>query len=202
MAVSYSKGQGMSSLIPPLPPTPTNEIYGTLVSGVNEGMLQKLMNVIAIAASNKVDRIHLLMHSTGGFVNDGIAGYNFLRTLPLDVILYNVGSIQSIASVMFLGANKRKASKAATFMIHRSHFSSPIPASSAQLHAVAQSLALDDSRMEEILRSHITMPADKWEIHKHADLFLTAQDALSYGIIDEIADFAPPLGATLFNVVS
>lgn len=178
------------------------EVYGTLVSQVHEAMVQKLVQSAIAAINNPVDRMHILFHSTGGFVNDGIAAYNFLRAIPLDVVLYNVGCVQSIAVTVFLGAKKRKASKAATFMIHRAMFSTPIPASSAQLQAQAQSIAVDNARVEAILRAHIKMPEEKWEIHNHVDLHLSAAEALEYGIIDEIAEFSVPLGGHIFNVIS
>ncbi len=184
------------------PPSTINEVFATLAGPVNEIMVQKLFQGLTIAMNNQVQRIHLLVQSTGGFIGDGVAIYNFLSKLPIEIVSYNVGSVQSIAVIAFLGAQKRKASKTATFMIHRAHFSSQVPASSAQLQAVANSLAVDDARIEEILKGHLTMPDDKWIIHSHADLYITAKEALEYGLIDEITDFAPPLGAQIFNVVA
>lgn len=176
------------------------DIYATLVGQVNDLMLQKLFHGLTVAMNNKVQRVHLVVQTTGGFIGDGVAAYNFIRNLPLEIIVYNIGWVQSIGVVLFLGAHKRKASKTATFMVHRAH-SSPVQASSAQLQAIADSLAIDDTRIEQILRQHITMPDDKWIIHKNADLHINADDALAYGIVDEITDFAPPLGATIFNVL-
>lgn len=177
------------------------EVYALLAAPVNEFMVQRIFQTFGIAMSNKVLRIHLLMQTTGGVIGDGIAIYNFIRKLPIEVIAYNGGSVQSIGAIAFLGAQKRKASKTATFMIHRAHFSGGIPASSGQLEAIANALTLDDARMEVILRSHIKMPDSKWEIHNHADLYMTAEEALEDKIIDEITDFAPPLGGTIFNIV-
>jgi ATP-dependent Clp protease protease subunit len=179
-----------------------SEIYGTLAGPVNEAMVQRIFQTFAVAMSNQVKTLHLLMQSTGGFIGDGIAIYNYIRNIPLEVITYNGGFVQSVAVVSFLGAKeKRKASKTATFMIHRAKFATPIPASAAQLKGMADSITIDDSRMEQILRAHIVMPVEKWDIHKEADLHLTADQALEYKIIDEIADFSPPLGATIFNVM-
>ncbi len=177
------------------------EIYATLAGPVNEFMVQKVFQGFTVAMNNRVKRIHLLMQSTGGVVGDGVAIYNFIKNLPIEVIAYNGGQVQSIAVIAFLAAKKRKVSKTATFMIHRSHFSAGIPASSHELKAIAESLAIDDTRTESILRAHIQMPADKWEVHDNANLFLDADDSVKYGIADEITDFCPPLGATIFNVV-
>lgn len=178
------------------------EVYATLAGMVNEYMVQKVFQGFTTAMSNHVQKIHLLIQSMGGNVGDGIAIYNFLTHLPIEVIAYNGGSVQSIAVLAFLGAKKRKVSKTATFMLHRSHFSGGVPATSHELKAIAESLALDDARTQIILRAHIRMPEDQWIVHENASLFLSADKSIEYGIADEIADFAPPPGATIFNVVN
>jgi len=183
--------------------TPVQEnIYGTFAGSVDQIAVQKFFNALTIAVNNRFKRVHLLIQSSGGIIGDGIALYNFLRNLPIEVITYNMGSVQSIGVIAYLGATKRKAVKTAAFMIHRAQFTSSIPAQSQQLEAVTKSLAIDDARMADILRENIALPEDKWAIHAHADLFLTPQQALEYKLIDEITEFAPPLGAPIFNVLS
>ncbi len=181
---------------PQIPP----EIWATVAGPVNEAMVQRIFQSFSIAINGKVKTVHLLIQSTGGFVGDGIAIYNFLRNIPIEVITYNGGFIQSIAVVSFLGAKKRKASANATFMIHRASHS-PTRATSRELQAIAESVAIDDTRMNNMILQNTSIPADKWAIHDYADFHFTAQQALEYGVIDEISDFAPPLGAPIFNVV-
>lgn len=60
----------------------TSEIYATLAGRVNDAMVQKIFTQAANAVSNGVQTLHLMMQSTGGIINDGIALYNYLRTLP------------------------------------------------------------------------------------------------------------------------
>jgi ATP-dependent Clp protease protease subunit len=93
----------------------------------------------------------LLFQSNGGLVGDGICLHNFFRALPIELTLYNVGSIASIAVTAYLGAKHRKASAYAAFMLHRT-YASPQAATSDRLHAIAQSVSLDDERTEAILR--------------------------------------------------
>jgi ATP-dependent protease ClpP protease subunit len=61
-------------------------------------------------------------------------------------------------------------------------------------------VALDDQRTETILRHHLKMPDDLWEVHKSADLWLSAEEAVKYGLATDIAEFAPPFGSQVFNV--
>jgi ATP-dependent Clp protease, protease subunit len=178
------------------------DIYGVFAGFIDQLAVQKFFNNGVVAINRGAKRAHLLIQSNGGVIGDGVALYNFLRNIPIEVIAYNMGAVQSIGVIAFLGAKKRKATKTATFMIHRSQFSGSVPAKSEQLQAVTESLTIDDARMRDILRANIVMPEDKWSVHAHADLFLTAQQALEYKLIDEIAEFAPPLGATIFNVLA
>jgi ATP-dependent Clp protease protease subunit len=43
-----------------------------------------------------------LVQSTGGFVGDGIAIYNYLRNVPIEIIAYNGGMVSSIAVLVFI----------------------------------------------------------------------------------------------------
>lgn len=167
---------------------------------IDDDMVQRLFTKMAGAVSSGVQELHLMIQSTGGIINDGISVYNYLRCLPLTITTYNTGTVQSIAVSIFLAAKKRKASLSATFMIHKATFYAASPTTSVQLSAVTQSLMVDDDRIERILKQCIEMPDEKWEAHRYVDLFITSEEALAFGIIDEIADFRPPPGATLINI--
>jgi ATP-dependent Clp protease protease subunit len=176
------------------------EIYATLAGRIDDTVVQRVFNQMASAISNGAKRFHLMLQSTGGIINDGIALYNYLRGLPIELITYNCGTVQSIAVSIFLAAQKRKASRSATFMIHKATFYVSSPTTSMQLSAATQSLKVDDDRIERILKEYIRMPEEKWDAHRFIDIFITAEEALQYGLIDEIADFTPPPGAKLINI--
>lgn len=176
------------------------EMYATLSGRVDDEMVYRLLDRGASAVTDGIRRLHMLVQSSGGVIGDGIALYNYLRNLPLEIIAYNGGMVQSIAVIAFLAAKKRKASKTATFMIHKATFNAGMPSTSLQLSTVAHSLMVDDGRIENILKEYLSMPEEKWHVHRFSDLFLTAEEALDFGLIDEIADFAPPVGAMLVNI--
>ena len=84
--------------------------------------------------------------------------YNFFRTIPIELTLYNGGQVSSAGVVAFLGARHRKTSPNATFMIHRSTNTAQF-ATSTKLTHMAQSLILDDQRCEAIIRNHVNLSA-------------------------------------------
>src|ERR1700678_1249132 len=65
-----------------------------------------------------VKRIHLLINSLGGDVFAGPAAFNHFRMLGLEVLTYNVATVQSIAVPLFCAGTKRYCVPNATFMIH------------------------------------------------------------------------------------
>ena len=97
-----------------LPP----EIYCAFSDGINQASIQRIFNTIGIAGNSNVRHVHILFQSSGGFIADGIALYNYFHGLPIELTLYNAGSVQSIATVAFLGAMHRKASAVSGFHVH------------------------------------------------------------------------------------
>ena len=93
--------------------------YAVFSDNVNQATVQRIFNAVAVGMSNNVKDIHFLFQSSGGYVGDGICLYNFLKTPPIDLTIYNAGSVQSISLIAFLGAKKRKTSPRSVFMMHR-----------------------------------------------------------------------------------
>lgn len=176
------------------------DVYLTLAGDVNQDMVKRVFQSFAIATQQQPGTVHLLLHSTGGFVGDGVGIYNFLRNLPLNIAIYNGGTVASIAAIVFLAARKRIASQTASFMIHKSLASPNAFASPHALKLLAESLESSDVLTESIFRQHLSLPPEKWDIHAKADLNITATDALAFGLIHEIGDFKPPAGAQVFNI--
>jgi ATP-dependent Clp protease protease subunit len=184
----------------PQPPQLPEDVYGIFAGNIDQLAIQKIASTLNIATGGGAKRVHLIFQTSGGNIGDGICLFNYLRTIPLELTLYNVGCVASIGVIAFLGATRRKASTYANFMIHRSYANAPIGATSDRLHAVANSLVLDDERTEALLHKHLKISADHWAIHKIADLWLSSTEALEAGLIDEIGEFAPPKGAPIFYV--
>jgi ATP-dependent Clp protease protease subunit len=85
-------------------------------------------------------------------------------------------------------------------MIHRTQCNIPqgIPAFRAQ--AIVNSAILDDQRTEAILKERLTLPDEKWRHFDNNDLYFSADEAVKYGIADEVADFSPPFGQKIYNI--
>ena len=179
----------------------STEIYTVFAGQIDQEAVKRIFNTLTVATNPtmKITHIHLLFQSTGGFVGDGIALYNFFRVLPIDLTIYNAGSVQSVATIAYLGAKKRKVSAHATFMIHRTYLN-PQYATTTRLQAATKSLLVDDQRTEAILKAHIKLPDEQWKELDYHDLTFSADEAVKYRFADEMAEFAPPKGTQLYNI--
>ena len=183
-------------MITPIP----EEVYATFAGTIDDMAAQRVFNSMSIAINGGAKRVHILMQSHGGFIGSGIAIYNFLRNLPIEVITYNGGQISSTAVIAFLGGKNRRTSENSTFMIHKGTFSLPSPIGIESMQSKVDALYLDNENTESILRKHIIMPDEKWGIHNKSDLTLSSSSALEYKLVHEISCFKLPQRAQLYNI--
>ncbi len=174
--------------------------YYTLAGDVNNDMVHRVFSAVADMSTNEISTAHLLLQSHGGFISDGICLYNFLSNLPIRFVTYNAGAVASIAVTVFLSGKHRYASSTARFMVHKSHASPQGGARPEGLQIIAEGLRADDRRTETILRNYVRLTDAQWSVHAHSDLHLTAAAALDAGLIDAIAEFSPPPGATIVAI--
>jgi ATP-dependent Clp protease protease subunit len=78
----------------------------------------KLFTAIDAFVAAGVERIHLLINTPGGSVNDGIAIFNYLRGCNVEVITHNFGMVDSIGGVIFCAGSKRLSVPHARFLVH------------------------------------------------------------------------------------
>jgi ATP-dependent Clp protease protease subunit len=176
-----------------LPP----EMYATISGVLDQAATQRILAGFSAASQQAVLKIHIMFQSSGGAVGEGVCLYNFLRNLPIDLTIYNMGLVASVGVIAYLGAPKRKVNRSSHFMLHRTQTTAQ-SATTQALKAYVQSAVLFDKTTEAILRENIDMPAEMWTHFDHHDLWLSADDAVKFGIADEVADFAPPFGTTVY----
>lgn len=175
------------------------EICLTYTALIDTAGLQNLIRSFSLASNNGVKRVHFLIQSQGGIVNDAIAAYNFIRSLPIEVITYNGGAIASAGICLFLSGNVRKASATATFMIH-AVTGGQASTTANQLEISAKSVAIDDRRLREIYAAQLKLPPTFDAQMAKGNLDLTASEALTMNLVTEIGDFKPPAGTQIFNI--
>jgi ATP-dependent protease ClpP protease subunit len=174
-----------------------NEDYSIFTGMLDAAAMNRIVEYLAMATKKRVQHIHLLFQSDGGGVGTGVSLYYLFKRFPLELTIYNNGTVMSAGVIAYLGAKHRLASASATFGLHRTTHSLQF-AGEAQFRAAIDSMTVNNQVTEALLRSHITLSPAQWEQFKASgELFFAANDAVTCGIADGIADFAPPAGATL-----
>jgi ATP-dependent Clp protease, protease subunit len=186
---------------PPKPPTP-EKVYGVFCGDINAVNTPKLINNLTVASNLGVKQIHILFQSWGGFVGDGIFLFNFLRSFPIEITLYNAGQVASAGVLAFMGARYRKTTKNAIFMIHKTINMVQSPTSLLKLQGLQKSLILDDDRVETLFRDSMQLPDEIWDALAHHDINISGEDAIQYGIAQEIGEFSPPSDSKVFNALT
>jgi ATP-dependent Clp protease protease subunit len=183
----------------PQPQAPTT-IYATFSGTIDQMSLPRLFAAFNLAVNNKVENVHLLFQSTGGMIADGISLYNYLNALPINLFMYNTGSVQSVAVIAYLAGTVKYVSRHANFMIHKSHLLAPENANAARYGDLVEYLSAEDARLETILKDETSIPADKWALHASQNVHFTAQEAVDYDIADQIKEFVIPAGCQVYNL--
>jgi len=130
--------------------------------------------------------IMLYINSPGGSVTAGMAIYDTMRYLRCEVSTLCVGMAASMgAFLLSAGAKgKRKALPNAEIMIHQPLGGARGQATDIQIQA--EQILRIKKRLNELLSQHTGKPLSEIEKDVERDHFLTAEQALEYGLIDEI----------------
>lgn len=94
-------------------------IYFMFHDAINPETANRLMDFCAKGIGKyQPERLYFLFSSGGGSVDAGVALYNYIRGLPMETVMHNVGNIDSIANAVFLAADVRYATPVSAFLLH------------------------------------------------------------------------------------
>ena len=130
--------------------------------------------------------IQMLLSTYGGCVYDGLSLYDAIKNSKTEVDITCFGKIMSMGIIILLSAKTRKAYHNTTFMIHEG--SSGFIGKVADMEeSVEESKRLREVLFDIIERESKIPKAKLDEVRKsRMDWYLTAEEALEYGIITEI----------------
>ncbi len=122
---------------------------------------------------------------------DGLTVYNVLRSLPINVTTYNVGSVNSIGNVVFLAGDKRYAAKSSSFMFHGVGFDiDKARFEEKELNAKLAGLQNDQALIADVIVRHTKITKEHVRDLFLNAAFVPAAEARSWGIVDEVRDIA------------
>lgn len=145
-----------------------------------------IAQLLFLEAENPDKDIHLYINSPGGVVTAGMAIYDTMQYIRPDVSTICIGSCASMAAVLLTSgaAGKRFALPHANMMIHQPLGGVQGQATEIEIHA-REILRLREE-LNGILSRHSGQPIEKIRQDTERDNFMTAEQALQYGLIDRI----------------
>jgi ATP-dependent Clp protease protease subunit len=149
-------------------------------------LMIKIRAILNNREEGNTDPINLIINSNGGDVYDMLGIIDYIETLDVKVNTICRGRAFSAAAVILAcGTGTRMVSKRSCVMFHES--SSYLDGvKMSDMTAYINNLKLIEDDVCSALAKRTKKPADWWKQQQKTDLFLTADQLLEFGIIDEI----------------
>jgi len=143
---------------------------------------------------NKND-IHFYINSGGGSITSGLAVYDTMRFLRCDVATYCVGQAASMAAVLLAGgkSGKRFLLANSRVLLHQPLITGVLQGAATDIDIEAQEILRLRGRLYSILAEHTGQGPDKIEKDCDRNLWLDAEEAINYGLVDRILRKAPEI---------
>jgi len=137
--------------------------------------------------------VQMYIHSPGGSVTAGLAIYDTMQLIRPDVSTICVGMAASMGATLLVGGakGKRFALPNATIMIHQA--SGGFEGTAADIEIRAREILRLQTRLREILQVHTGQQMERITQDSDRDFFMTAEQALVYGAIDQIIGTPAPV---------
>jgi ATP-dependent Clp protease protease subunit len=145
-----------------------------------------VMKLLFLQSENRHQDIHLYVNSPGGSVTATMAIYDTMQFLECEVATYCVGLAASGGAVLVAGgtSKKRYCLPHSKMMIHQPY--GEVGGQVSDIEIQAKDILRTREILNEILAKHTGQPVDVIAKDTDRDRFLTAREAVEYGLVDEI----------------
>jgi len=158
-----------------------------LVGPIEDHMANLIVAQLLFLESENPDKdIALYINSPGGSVSAGLSIYDTMQFIKPDISTLCVGLAASMAAVLLAGGmqQKRYALPNSRVMIHQPMGGFQGQATDIDIHA--REILKTRERLNLILAKHTGKPVDTIAEDTERDKFLSAEEALDYGLIDQL----------------
>ncbi|OHB67448.1 MAG: ATP-dependent Clp protease proteolytic subunit [Planctomycetes bacterium RBG_13_62_9] len=139
--------------------------------------------------------VHFYINSPGGVITAGLAIYDTMQFLRCDVATYCIGQAASMGAVLLAGgsAGKRFLLTNSRVLLHQPHVMGILEGPATDLDIEAREILRLRERIYQIFAHHTGQDAAKIEKDTDRNLWLSADEAVGYGLADRILQKAPDL---------
>jgi ATP-dependent Clp protease protease subunit len=160
-----------------------------LSNEVNDDIASLIVSQLLFLESQDPGKdISLYINSPGGSVSAGFAIYDTMNYIKCDVATYCMGLAASMGAFLLSGGTKGKryAMPNAEIMIHQP--SGGARGQETEIRIAAEQILKTRERLNKILAENTGKPLDVIAADTERDNYMTAQEALEYGLIDQVIE--------------
>jgi ATP-dependent Clp protease protease subunit len=164
-----------------------------LGSAINDEVANSIVaQMLFLQSDDPKGDIHLYLNSPGGSVSAGLAIYDTMQFVTCDVATYCIGQCASMGAVLLTAGQtgKRFALPNSRIMIHQPLAGMEGTAEEIMIHA--KEFKKVKQKLNNILLKHTGHPLAKIEQDTDRDRFMSAEEALDYGLIDRVIEHMEP----------
>ena len=157
------------------------------VGPVDDHMANLIVAQLLFLESDNPDKdIQLYINSPGGVITAGMSIYDTMQFVKPDVATMCIGQAASMGAVLLAGGapGKRYALPNSRVMIHQPLGGFQGQATDIEIHA--REILHARERLNDVLAHHTGQSLDKIKRDTERDLFMSANEANEYGVIDDI----------------
>jgi ATP-dependent Clp protease, protease subunit len=163
-----------------------------ITGAIEDGMASLVVaQLLFLEADNPKKEVSMYINSPGGVVTSGMAIYDTMQFIRPQVSTLCIGQAASMGSLLLAAGAKdlRFALPNARIMVHQPSGGFQGQATDIMLHA--QEILNLKKRLNEIYVRHTGQPLKKIEDALERDMFLTAEMAKDFGLIDKVIEKRP-----------
>lgn len=160
---------------------------------VEESMASLVVAQLLFLASESTEReIHLYISSPGGSVQAGLAIYDTMRHLPCPIVTTCVGYAASFGTILLMAGDHglRRALPHARIHIHQPLIQGGLAGQATDIDIHAREILHTRDVLNDIIHEHTGQPMDRIKHDTERDYYMSAAEAIEYGIIDEVLKLA------------
>ena len=147
--------------------------------------------MLFLEAQDAEKDIQLYINSPGGSISAGFAIYDTIQFIKCDVAVTCIGLAASFGAFLLAGGTKGKRSALPTAEIMRHQPAIPgygVQGQASDIRIVSEHLLRSKQRLNRILAENTGQPIERIAADTERDYYMSAQEALEYGIIDTIIE--------------
>lgn len=158
-----------------------------LGSAIDDQVANSIMaQLLLLAAEDSEKEISLFINSPGGSTSAGFAIYDTMQYIKPPVHTICTGLAASFAAILLLAGakGKRFALPNSEIMIHQPH--GGVQGQASDIAISAKRIVNIRSKLNAITAERTGQPLDKVEKDMDRDYFMSSEEAVEYGIIDQV----------------